>query len=173
VPLERVGEEFGTMAVYECVADARRAHVVATASVVPDITTQLKRLFEESFDAESTVMLERPPPDAAGAPGASSAASASITTDADQEVVIAAAAGADGGYLVLRDSFDRGWRVEVDGRSTPLLRANALYRAVRISAGPHTVRFRYRPIVLYVCLTFSCMTALALAAAAARRPASS
>jgi hypothetical protein len=60
-PLQRVGEEFGTMAVYECVADARRAHVVAQASIVQDVTTQVEQLFEESFDAESTVML-RPTP---------------------------------------------------------------------------------------------------------------
>ena len=86
VPLHRVGEEFGTMAVYECVTDARRASVVGKASIVTDVTTQLKRLFEESFDAESTVMLERPAPAATGSPGASTAPSARITTDADQEV---------------------------------------------------------------------------------------
>jgi hypothetical protein len=167
-PLQRVSEEFGTMAVYECVEDARRAYVVAKASVVPDVTTQLSRLFEASFDADTTVMLERPAPDAAGSPGASAAASAGITADADQEVTIAAAAGADGGYLVLRDSFDRAWRVEVDGRPAEVLRANALYRAVHISPGSHTVRFRYRPVVLYVCLFFSSVTALTLAAVARR-----
>ena len=169
-PLQRVGEQFGTMAVYECVADARRAQVVAKALVVPDVTTQLERLFEESFDAESAVMLERPAPDAAGTPGPPSAASARIRTDADQQVAIDAAAGAEGGYLVLRDSFDRGWRVEVDGRPAALVRGNALYRAVHISPGPHTITFKYRPIVLYVCLIFSGVTALTLAAVAARHP---
>jgi membrane protein YfhO len=168
--LQRVGDQFGAMAVYECVPDARRASVVATASVVPDLTMQLERLFEASFDAGSTVMLERPAPDAAGTPGAWSAASAQITTDADQEVAIAAAAGAEGGYLVLEDSFDRGWHVEVDGRPAALLRANALYRAVHISPGPHTVRFTYRPTVFYVCLIFSTIVALALAVTAIRRP---
>jgi hypothetical protein len=172
-PLQRVGEQFGTMAVYECVADARRASVVATASVVPEVTMQLERLFEASFDAESTVMLERPAPAAAGSAGAASAAFARITTDADQEIAIDAAAGAEGGYLVLKDSFDPAWRVEVDGRPATLLRANALYRAVHISPGPHTVRFRYRPTVLYVCLIFSGVTALALAGIAVRRPTSS
>jgi hypothetical protein len=161
-PLQRVGEQFGTMEVYECVAGAHRAYVVAKASIVADVTTQLERLFEESFDAESTVMLERPAPDGAGSPGASSAPSARITTDADQEVAIDAAAGAEGGYVVLQDSFNRAWRVEVDGQPAALLRANALYRAVHISPGPHRVRFRYRPIVLYVWLIFSSVTALAL-----------
>jgi hypothetical protein len=172
-PLQLVGEQFGTMAVYECVADARRAYVVANASVVPEVTAQLERLFEESFDAGSTVMLERPAPDAVGSAGSSSAASARITTDAEQEVAIDAAAGAEGGYLVLRDSFDRAWRVEVDGQSAPLLRANALYRAVHISPGPHKVTFKYRPSVLYVCSILSGAAALTLAVAAARRRTSS
>jgi hypothetical protein len=168
-PLQVVGEQFGTMAVYECVKDARRASVVATASVVPDVTTQVEQLFEESFDAESTVMLERPAPDAAGSPGASSPASpasARITTDTDREVAVDAAAGVDGGFLVLKDSFDRGWRVEVDGRPAPLLRANALYRAVHISPGPHTITFKHRPMVLYVFAIISGLAALTLAGAA-------
>ena len=69
---------------------------------------------------------------------------------------------------MLQDSFDRGWRVEVDGRSAVLLRANALYRAVHISPGPHTVRFKYRPTVLYICLIFSSVAALVLAVTAMR-----
>jgi hypothetical protein len=162
VPLDRVDKQFGTMAVYECVTDARRAYVVGKASIVPDVTTQLKRLFEESFDAESTVMLERPAPTATGSPGASTAPSASITTDADHEVAIDAAAGAEGGYLVLKDTFDPAWHVEVDGQPAALLRANALYRAVHISPGPHRIRFRYRPIVLYIWLIFSSVIALTL-----------
>ena len=166
--LQRVGGQFGAMAVYECVPDARRASVVAAASVVPDATMQLERLFDASFDAESAVMLERPAPDAAGTPGAWAAASAHITTDTDQEVAIAAAAGAEGGYLVLLDSFDRGWHVEVDGQPAALLRANALYRAVHISPGRHTVRFTYRPIVFYICLICSSLAALVLAVTAMR-----
>jgi hypothetical protein len=162
VPLHRVGEEFGTMAVYECVTDARRADVVGKASIVADVTTQLKQLFEESFDDESTVMLERPAPAAAGSPGASTVPSARITTDADQEVAIDASAGAEGGYLVLKDTFDPAWHVEVDGQPAALLRANALYRAVHISPGRHTIRFTYRPIVLYACSIFSGLTALTL-----------
>ena len=166
--LQRVGEQFGAMAVYECVPDARRSSVVAKASIVPDVTVQLERLFDASFDADSTVMLERPGPDAAGTPGAGSAASARITADADQEVAIAAAAGADGGYLVLRDSFDRGWHVEVDGRPAALLRANALYRAVHLAPGPHIVTFKYRPTVFYAWLIFSSLAALVLMATAVR-----
>ena len=107
-------------------------------------------------------MLERPAANAAGSAGVPAPASARITTDGDQEVALDAAAGAEGGYLVLLDSFDRGWRVDVDGRPATLLRANALYRAVRLPPGRHVVRFVYRPAVLYACAAISGLTALAL-----------
>jgi hypothetical protein len=162
-PIERVGDQFGPMAMYECVANARRAYVVPQAEVIPDRTMQLKRLFDESFDADSWVMLERPAPDAVGSPGTPSAPSARITADGDRRVVIDAAAGTGGGYLVLLDSFDRDWRVEVDGRAAALVRANALYRAIHLSPGSHTVVFEYRPIAFYVCLILSSVSALLLA----------
>jgi hypothetical protein len=49
------------------------------------------------------------------------------------------------GVLVLTEAFDDGWRVEVDGRPAEVLRANGLFRAVRLGAGRHEVRFQYRP----------------------------
>jgi hypothetical protein len=169
-PLHPVGEQFGTMAVYECVPSATRASVVPNAVVVPEVTAQLAALFDEPFDRSSAVMLERPAPDAVGSPGAPAPPSARITTDGDQEVEVDATAGTGGGYLVLRDSFDAGWRAAVDGRAAPLLRANGLYRAVRIPEGSHTVSFRYRPTTLVACGLVSALSALTLMWVAVRRP---
>jgi hypothetical protein len=163
-PIQLVGEEFGPMGVFECVPDVRRVYVVPRASIVPDTKAQLARLFEESFDAESTVMLERPAPEAAGLPGAAEAASARITHEEEQEILMEATAGAPSGYLVLLDTFDRDWRVEVDGEPAPLLRANALYRAVHLSPGRHAVRFSYRPSALYASAAVSGFATLILGA---------
>jgi hypothetical protein len=168
-PLRPVGERFGSMAVYECVPDTRRVLVVADALVVPSVTTQIERLFDEAFDDRSTVMLEQTAPAAAGVTSAPSTASARLTTDGDREVVVTASAGAAGGYLVLRDSFDRGWQVDVDDQPATLLRADGLYRAVRISSGTHTVRFRYRPQLFYVSALASGLAVLALVALATKR----
>ena len=52
---------------------------------------------------------------------------------------------ADGpGVLVVRASFARGWRAEVDGAAAPVLRANGRHQAVAVPAGRHHVRLRYR-----------------------------
>jgi hypothetical protein len=53
---------------------------------------------------------------------------------------------ADGpGYVVLNDVWHPWWFAEVDGRPAPLLRANAIFRAVAVPAGEHDVRFVFRP----------------------------
>jgi hypothetical protein len=163
-PIARVGDEFGPMAVYDCMPAARRAYVVESALVLPDVNAQLDRLFDSSFDAGSTVLLQAPTAGDAAPPGASTSASARITADHANEVVVDAAAGPRGGYLILLDSYDPFWRAEVDGQSAPLRRANALYRSVRLSPGRHIVTFRYRPTPLYGTLPISIAAALGLAA---------
>ena len=50
------------------------------------------------------------------------------------------------GYLVLSDAFFPGWRAQDEGgRKLPVLRANAVFRAVALEPGHHTVTFTYFP----------------------------
>jgi uncharacterized membrane protein YfhO len=49
------------------------------------------------------------------------------------------------GFLVLHDVHHPGWRVRVDGGDAELLRANYVFRAVRLPAGDHDVEFVFRP----------------------------
>ena len=65
-------------------------------------------------------------------------------------------------WLVLADTFYPGWNAEVDGEKVPILRANGLYRAVRVEAGEQTVIFRYQPTSFRVGVAVSCVSALAV-----------
>ena len=49
------------------------------------------------------------------------------------------------GYLVMRDTFSPSWAATLDGRETPVLRANGRHRAVALPGGRHVVRLEYRP----------------------------
>ena len=49
------------------------------------------------------------------------------------------------GVLVVLEAFHSGWRAAVDGRPTPIFRANALFRAVPLAAGRHRVEMVFRP----------------------------
>jgi hypothetical protein len=48
------------------------------------------------------------------------------------------------GVLILLDAFDAGWRATLEnGEEIPIMRANALVRAVVVPAGSHVVTFSY------------------------------
>lgn len=50
-----------------------------------------------------------------------------------------------GGYLVLSETFYPGWRVWVNARPVPLLRAYHTLMAVKLEGGEHEVVFRFDP----------------------------
>ncbi len=49
------------------------------------------------------------------------------------------------GLLFVSDSFYPGWKAFVDGKETPIYRADFTFRAVFVPEGKHTVRFIYDP----------------------------
>ena len=153
-PIRLVGNDFGAMGVYECVPNARRAYVVPRADIVSDVRAQLTQFFSETFDADGTALVERTA-SPAGTAGPPAAASARIVEDGDRRVVVDAGAGAEGGYLVLLDSFDSSWSAAVDGRRAEIVRANVLFRAVRLTPGSHRIEFVYRPTRFYASAAIS------------------
>ena len=48
-------------------------------------------------------------------------------------------------YVVVRNSYARGWRATVDGRLQPVLRINGKHQGVAVPAGRHVVALRYVP----------------------------
>jgi hypothetical protein len=50
------------------------------------------------------------------------------------------------GWLVQSDVWYPGWNARVDGKKTPVLRANVLFRAVEIPSGTHQVVIEYQPL---------------------------
>ena len=70
---------------------------------------------------------------------------------------------------MLSDLHYPGWAATVNGESTPIERANHLFRAVRVAPGKSTVRFEYRPASLRRGALVSLASALLLAALLVRR----
>jgi len=61
------------------------------------------------------------------------------------------------GYLVFSEPFYPGWRVYVDGKPTPILRANSAFSAIFLPAGEHEVKRFYRSNSLLVGIISSVM----------------
>lgn len=116
-----------------------------------------------TFDFHRGVLLEAEIPASPANPRPATAAR--ILAHEAERVEIAVHAERDA-WLVLADTFYPGWSAEVDGERLPILRANGLYRAVRVPAGDQTVVFSYRPTSFRAGVALSCVSALAICAIA-------
>jgi hypothetical protein len=128
-----------------------RAYVVPSARVAPHDRTALSAMLDTPFDPTQEVMLDasagrQTSPGHGTTPGQARAGArmtpAEVREQSTDRVVIRASAP-EGGYLVHVASYFPGWRARVDGQDAPVLPANALFRAVPLSPGDHTVELRY------------------------------
>ena len=131
---------------------AARARFVRAAREVKDDREAAARLLDARFDPDREILLHDVTDsigplvsggDAAPAEAAP-AARAAVTYEDQRQLVVDADAPQDG-FLLLADTYYPGWTAQVDGRDTPLYRANLSVRGIRLPKGRHDVRFRYEP----------------------------
>ena len=96
----------------------------------------------ENFNPRETVLLDVP-----GVDDKSPRRAAAARIEAYQNTQIRISVDApDGGYLVLNDVWHPWWQVDVDGHPAELLRANVIFRAVKLPPGARQVRFHFEPL---------------------------
>lgn len=135
-------QQFPPMAIYENTAALPRVLVAAEAVRLPSDAKALDALTRTDF--RRTVLVEDAEAGAEGNDFRYLSGSARIAVYAPNRVVVEAEA--DGpAWLVLHDVWFPGWRATVNGESTPIRRANYLFRAVPIGPGQHTVVFEFAP----------------------------
>jgi hypothetical protein len=138
-----------------------RTFVVSRARCVGD-EQALHLIRERAVDFRQEVLLAG----CATAPLASDGpfnATAVIEHYAPHRVVISAASDHPG-YLVLTDTWFPGWTAHVDGRESPVERADYAFRAVRLEPGRHEVEFFYDPGSVRLGLALSVLALLAIVA---------
>ncbi len=153
----------GDLRVYRADAPAARALFVPESLPVAE-SDALRAVRDPRFDPARAVLLD----DWFTLPTSSRARGAArIVRDGPDHVVVAVES--DGpGWLLLLDSWYPGWRARVDGRLTPLRRADYAFRAVAVPAGRSTVSFDYVPFSLTAGILLAALSALALAAVCRR-----
>lgn len=135
-----------------------RAYVVGKSAAEKNSEQILRRLSNAGFDPANEVILDEK---IGISPTRPLEATAKIVRYQHSAVTIQTSAN-DSGILVLADSYYPGWRAYVNGREEKILRANLFFRAVPISAGHHTVEFRYEPRSFTIGLAISLTTFVSL-----------
>lgn len=146
------------LALWKVAAPQPRAQVTTEWAVEEDAATAISRCVE---DRKGVLVDQLPEP--AGDPGPPGEPAALISKESSGEVSILATAPEGGGMLVLRDSYANGWTVSVDGRPATILRADGIFRAIRLSGGVHRVEFSYEPPGFRLGIGLTSLTALGLA----------
>jgi hypothetical protein len=119
-----------------------RAFLVGAAWKVDSAEAALEAMARNDFDPSRVVILQDAEGDSTNRDG--DAGTAAILQENDRAITIGVEADA-AGWLVLTDTWYPGWQATLDGEPAALLRANAAFRAVRVSEGHHTVVFSYHP----------------------------
>jgi hypothetical protein len=81
---------------------------------------------------------------------------------------VAVDGGRSGGYLVVDDGWFPDWRATVDGRETPVWRADYLLRAIWLPPGRHRVQMVYTPLSYLLGAAITLFASVSLIALALR-----
>lgn len=124
-----------------------RAILVHQAGIANDDDT-LKLLQDPAFPYRQSIMLNDAPATAALEPLTPNARDAVSVGEYKSERVVINATTDRRGYLLLTDAWYPGWQAWVDGKASPIYRADYMFRAVPLEPGSHTITFEYHPLSL-------------------------
>jgi hypothetical protein len=148
-----------------------RAYFVQDAVVVASAQEARDRVLDATFDYRRQVVLEHVPPSWTPPTSSPDPAPQVQVVGYSADRVVLQVVTSRPGLVVLTDAYQRGWRAWVNGRSAPVLIANAAFRAVPVGAGSHIVTLAFRPISFMIGAGISAATlAGLLLLAAGRRP---
>ena len=158
--------------IYERTHALPRIRWASRAMVVPDLVDRLTVLAHGVANDDTVVLNDEPPY------GEGDGLAADVKVTEDGPTGIEAQVDAQGeGFLVVADSLQSGWTVEVDGGRAELMDADHAGVAVRVPEGRHTVTLHYTPGGWRLGQLLSALTILGLAGVVAwdvrrrRRPA--
>ncbi len=104
----------------------------------------LSYLRDESFNpADSVIIHNQVNSDVISFGASAPAMPAQITAYTPTRVSIEASTAVDGAYLLFTDAYYPGWQATVNGVEVDVLRANVMFRAVRLERGNNEVVFSY------------------------------
>ncbi len=136
----------GEIKVYKNLDVIERAFVVFDAKAAGSSDEALRILSEPGFDVRRQVVLEGTNLDRLYTASGDTSSRVGVAYYKNNSVGLNISVPKDG-FLVLSDAYFPGWRARLeDGKELEVMRANRVFRAVRVPAGEHTVTFSYAPL---------------------------
>jgi hypothetical protein len=142
---------------YQVFQNATLAWVVHDFKLASDQAAAIQATAAAEFDPARQAVLEQPP----GLPLAQPAGpeQVALVSFENQRVVVDATLTAPG-IVVLSEMAYPGWLVRANGQPRSSLRAYGLLRGVALPAGQWRIEWRFVPLIAYLGLAISLLTAL-------------
>jgi hypothetical protein len=137
--------------VYENKSCLPEAYMVTATHTVGSIEEALSQMLKPGFDPKTVAVVEGSDIRSSGLkPGEANTSGATLieakVSRSGVNEVLVEAEPKQPSLLVLTDVCFPGWRVTIDGRDAPIIRANGVFRGVFLEAGHHKLRFFFDPI---------------------------
>lgn len=127
--------------IYENKKILSRVFLANNYNVISNRQEIINTLFDKKFDYQNNIIVEENP---RFPQGKSKVKQINIVTYLPNEINIKAVSDSKS-LLLLTDIFYPGWKVFVDNKETPILRADYTFRSVIVPEGSHNVKFIYDP----------------------------
>jgi hypothetical protein len=144
--------------IYQDSSAMARARLVTSYEVMP-YDKQFAKMMQVTYDPSGPILLAQAPPGPLGPPGGQVRITRYDLNEVDMEADCPGPA-----LLRFSDLYFPDWTATVDGRSTPVLRADFCFRAVPLATGHHRVEWKYEPRALTEGLWLSILALLGVGA---------
>jgi hypothetical protein len=152
----------GNTYLYQVSDPLPRAFVVHRVRTAQDEEEALALLNSPQYDPRQEVVLEGVSPlPVLGFPGGTAPSQVRLLEASPQRLRLWVESPADG-YLVLGQRYYPGWLATLDGKETPILKANAIFQALSLPAGEYWVEMSYTPLSFKLGLGVSLASLLGL-----------
>ncbi|HWC89607.1 MAG TPA: YfhO family protein, partial [Pirellulales bacterium] len=121
----------------------RRVQIVRTEAEAKSLLVTTPDIFAVTTLISSEAPASESPADAAAGPAIGSVAV--VDFGSNRIRLRAVVEGSQPAWLIYADAWHPGWQARIDGKSTPISRANLAFKAVPIAPGEHAVEFVYAP----------------------------
>jgi hypothetical protein len=130
---------------------------VNTVKYVNGPVEEMKAL--DSFDAKTTAIVDKKFQSLLSGAVAADSSAAIKQTAFDNENVKYESNSTAPHVAVFSEIFYKDWKAYIDGKETPIAKANYVLRALLIPAGKHTIEFKFEPAVYRTGSTITAITA--------------
>lgn len=136
-----------------------RTILASSYKIIIDNQKIIDQMFSADFNLKDTLVLETKPVEEPE----SGSGSAEITKYQPNYVNISVQTSVPK-LLFLSDTYDSGWQAKIDGKVSPLYRADYDFRAVSVPAGNHNVEFIYNPMAFRLGLAAAALAGIIITA---------